>query len=484
MKRFRWDKKYLYWGVTAFLVIAASIVFFMIVNHLTWLGEVLRKFGKILSPFVWGLVIAYLLYPLMRIYQRGIFQPLWKFLLKKSKKADKLIPKLSRGFSVFLAILSLLVILTGMIWMVAPQMYNSIETIVINSGDYVDKADVWISRFFMNYPEVENTISGMFGDVSNGLVKWASNNLLPEFKGLLTNVTSGVYSFAKGIYNIIIGMIVSVYVLYSRETFGARCKKILYAIFSLEAAAKILDALHFTNHVFQSYISGKILDSLIIGIMCYIGCVILRLEYAVLVSFIVGVTNIIPFFGPLIGAVPSALIILTASPMHALVFVIFIIILQQFDGNVLGPKILGNSVGINGFWVLFSILVGAGLFSFGGMLLGVPVFVVIYTFFRNLVNKKLARSDLPTDPAVFETLDHFDPKTGQPIEQKPLTRAEVKQRRRSKLGMKIEETVKKTVSPEKSEEKAAEAPAGEGPAGEAPEPPESVSDDADGSAQP
>jgi hypothetical protein len=170
--------------------------------------------------------------------------------------------------------------------------------------------------------------------------------------------------------------------------------------------------------------------------------------------------------------------------MHALVFVIFIIILQQFDGNVLGPKILGNSVGINGFWVLFSILVGAGLFSFGGMLLGVPVFVVIYTFFRNLVNKKLARSDLPTDTAVFETLDHFDPKTGQPIEQKPLTRAEVKQRRRSKLGMKIEETVKKTVSPEKSEEKAAEAPAGEDPAGEAPEPPESVSDDADGSAQP
>ena len=416
MKRFRWDKKYLHWGMTAFLVIAAAIVFYMIVNHLAWLGNTLHKFGKILSPFVWGLVIAYLLYPLMRIYQRGIFTPLWKLLLKKSKKAEILVPKLSRGFAVFLAMISLLIILTGLIWMVAPQMYTSIETIIVNSGEYVDQADDWISRFFNNNPELESTISGMFGDVSKGLVTWATNNLLPQFKGLLTNVTSGVFSFAKGIYNIIIGMIVSIYVLYSRETFSAHCKKIIYAVFSLEAAKRILDAVHFTNDVFQSYISGKILDSIIIGILCYIGCAILRIEYAVLVSFIVGITNIIPFFGPFIGAVPSALIILTASPMHALIFVIFIIILQQFDGNILGPKILSNRVGINGFWVLFSIIVGAGLFGFGGMLLGVPVFVVLYTFFKNLTNRKLARSGLPIETSQFVSLDHFDPKSGAPVE--------------------------------------------------------------------
>ena len=436
MKRFRWDKKYLYWGVTAFLVIAAAILFYMIVNHLSWLGKALHHFGKIISPFIWGLVIAYILYPLMRIYQKGLFAPLWKFLLKKSKKAEQLVPKLARGFSVFLAIISLLVILTGLIWMVAPQMYTSIETIIVNSGDYIDQADAWISRFFMNYPEIESTLSGMFGDVSKGLVNWATNNLLPEFKGLLTNVTSGVFSFAKGIYNIIIGIIVSIYVLYSRETFGAHCKKILYAVFSMEAARKILDALHFTNSVFQGYISGKILDSVIIGILCYIGCVILRIDYAVLVSFIVGITNIIPFFGPFIGAVPSALIILTASPMHALIFVIFIIVLQQFDGNVLGPKILGNHVGINGFWVLFSILVGAGLFSFGGMLLGVPVFVVIYTFFRNLTNRKLARSGLPVETEKYVSLDHFDPDTGKAVditeEKRTVRRKRGKDRKKKK----------------------------------------------------
>ena len=415
MRRFRWDKKYLHWGVTAFLVIAASILFYMIVNHLAWLRETIHHVGTIISPFVWGLVIAYLLYPLMRIYQKGLFTPLWKLILKKNKRAEMLVPKLSRGFAVFLAMITLLIVLTGLVWMVAPQLYSSIETIIINSGDYIDQADAWISKFFMNYPEIESTLSGMIGDVSKGLVTWATNNLLPQFKGLLTNVTSGVFSFAKGVYNIIIGMIVSIYVLYSRETFSAHCKKILYAVFSLEAAQKILAALHFTNTVFQSYISGKILDSLIIGLLCYIGCALLRIEYAVLVSFIVGITNIIPFFGPVIGAVPSALIILTASPMHALIFVVFIIILQQFDGNILGPKILSNSIGINGFWVLFSILVGAGFFGFGGMLLGVPVFVVIYTFFKNLTNRKLERSGLPVETDDYVPMDHIDPKTGEVV---------------------------------------------------------------------
>ena len=432
MRRFRWDKKYLHWGVTAFLVIAASILFFMIVTHLPWLSGTLKKFGSIISPFIWGLVIAYLLYPLMRIYQKGIWTPFWNLVLKKNKKKETLVPKLSRGFAVFLAMLSLLIVITGMVWLVAPQMYNSIETIIVNSGDYVDKADAFIGRFFKEYPEVESTLSGIFGDVSDGIVTWASNNLLPEFKSLLTNVTTGVFSVAKGVYNIIIGMIVSIYMLYSRETFSAHAKKLLYAVFSLEAAEKILNAIHFTNDVFQGYISGKILDSLIIGLMCYIGCAWMRIEYAVLVSVIVGVTNIIPFFGPFIGAVPSALIILTASPMHALIFVIFIIILQQFDGNILGPKILGNRVGINGFWVMFSILVGAGLFGFGGMLLGVPVFVVIYTFIKNQVNKKLERSGLPVSTEDFVNLDHFDPKTSESVQIKEKKRGDRKKKKKAK----------------------------------------------------
>ena len=205
--------------------------------------------------------------------------------------------------------------------------------------------------------------------------------------------------------------------LYSRETFASHCKKIIYCIFSLEASEKILKGVQFTNQVFIGFLSGKILDSLIIGILCYIGCMILRMPYALLVSVIVGVTNVIPFFGPLFGMIPGTIIILMESPLKALIFLVFIILLQQFDGNILGPKILGNKVGINGFWVMFSIIFGAGLFGFAGMLLGVPLFVVIYSFFKNLVNKKLGRSGLPTDSAEYRELDYFDPKTGARVDK-------------------------------------------------------------------
>ena len=436
MKRFRWDKKYLHWGVTAFCVIAAAIVFYMLLNHLSGLRSALSALGKILSPFIWGLVIAYLLYPLMKIYLRSVCTPVAKLFCKRSKKAETRVPKLARGLAVFLSVISLLVFLAGMIWLVGPQLYASLESLVVNSQDYLEKADAWLSRIMKRYPQVESALSGLFGNISDGVVAFATNNLMPQIKSVLSSVTSGVYGVFKGVYNILIGIVVSVYVLYSREVFAAHGKKILYSVFSLEATEKILSALSFVNKVFMGFISGKILDSLIMGILCYIGCLVLRIDYAVLASFIVGVTNVIPFFGPLFGMIFAAPIIFMESPLHALIFLIFIILLQQFDGNFLGPKILGNSVGIGGFWVLFSIIVGSGLFGFAGMLLGVPVFVVIYTFFKNLVNRKLARSDLPVDTEVYLQTDHIDPATGEvvPMEEKPKRRDRKEQRQNKKSG--------------------------------------------------
>lgn len=462
MKRFRWDKKYLYWGMTAFFVIAGAIVFYMLINHLGWLRGSLKKLAGILSPFIWGLVIAYLLYPLMRIYQKHLFEPIAKRLFKKSPKAESAVPKFARGFSVLLAVISLIVILGGMLWLVIPQLYSSVETLIVNSTDYVAKADEWFTRMLKDYPEIDTAISGMFGDLSNGLVGWATNNLLPEIKNIVTNLTSSVYYFAKGVYNVLIGIIVSIYVLYSRETFAAHGKKLLYAIFSVEASEKILDGIHFVNKVFMGFLSGKILDSLIIGVICYIGCLIMRMPYAVLCSFIVGVTNIIPFFGPLFGMIPTTFIILMEDPIKALIFLLFVILLQQFDGNFLGPKILGNSVGIGGFWVLFSIIVGSGLFGFAGMLLGVPVFVVIYSLFRDLVQRKLGRSGLPQNTAVYVDLDHFDAKTGLPIrlEQNPKRSRERtgNQRRGRRRGRKkTEETADAVPSAEETRDTAPDA---------------------------
>ena len=450
MKRFRWDKHYLYWGVTAFVVIAACIVFYMLASNLGWLRNALRQLGGILSPFVWGLVIAYLLFPLMKIYSRWLFTPLCWLLFKKSKKADTLIPNVARGLSVFLCVITLLVLVAGLIWMVAPQLYSSIETIVVNSSDYISRTDAWLTRMLADYPELDSTISGAIGDLSDGVVSWATNNLLPEMKSLITNVTVNLVNFAKGIYNVVIGVIVSVYVMYSRENFGAHGKKLLYCIFSLEASEKILRGIQFTNEVFMGFISGKILDSFIVGIICFIGCTIMKMPYALLVSVIVGLFNIIPFFGPIIGAVPSAVIILTESPWKMLAFLIFVVVLQQFDGNVLGPKILGNRIGINGFWVLFSIILGAGLFGFAGMLLGVPVFVVVYTLIGNLVNRKLIRSGLPVDAAEYRELGYIDPKTGRAVGWSDETRS-------SRGRKKVKKTSAKPESGPAEDTKAAQA---------------------------
>ncbi len=221
----------------------------------------------------------------------------------------------------------------------------------------------------------------------------------------------------KGVYNVIIGIIVSVYILSNMERFIAGVRRLTYSLFGIETAEKIRDGLAFTDKTFMGFINGKLLDSAIIGLICYIVCAILNMPYALLVSVIVGVTNIIPFFGPFIGAVPSALIILMVDPMKTLIFVIFIIVLQQIDGNLIGPKILGSSIGINGFWVMFSIILGAGLFGFWGMLLGVPVFVLIYTLIDGAVVKKLKKSDLPWETAEYVDLESIDPVTREIIKK-------------------------------------------------------------------
>ena len=227
-----------------------------------------------------------------------------------------------------------------------------------------------------------------------------------------------------------VGIIVSFYVLFNKEAVATGAKRVLYCIFTVEAAEKILEGVRFTDKTFMDFISGKILDSAIIGILCYICCSLMNMPYTLLVAVIVGVTNVIPFFGPFIGAIPSAFIILLVDPMKCLIFLVFILILQQFDGNILGPKILGSSTGVNGFWIMFAIIIGGGFFGFMGMLLGVPVFVVIYSGIKNLTRRKLRRSGLPEDYESYENLHHIDPKTGEHIEMPPQPRPE---ERRAKI---------------------------------------------------
>ena len=410
--KFRWDKKYLYWGFTAFCVIAASVLFYLLITHFPDISGAMRKLGKILSPFIWGLVIAYLLSPLMQWMNRRLFLPLGRKLFKKTKKKGA---GFARVFSILLSLLLFLLILGSFVYMIPVQLYDAVEGIIRASGDWISTLTDWAEQRLADYPQLEAYVTNLLGGANQDIVSWLQTTVLPRVGDLTKSVTEGVTSVAGsvlvGVYNLVVGIVVSLYILANLEKFKAGCKRVLYSVFSLEAADRIRNGIDFTHRTFMGFISGKLLDSAIIGLICYVFCLIAGMPSAELISILVGVTNIIPFFGPFIGAVPSALIILAADPLKCLIFIIFIIILQQVDGNIIGPKILGGTTGINGFWVMFSIIVGAGLFGFWGMLLGVPVFVVIYTIIDKRVKKRLERSDLPADLADYHSIDRIDPVT-------------------------------------------------------------------------
>ena len=412
-RHFRWDKKYLHWGITAFCVIACAILFYMALSYLGVVGKALKSLVRILSPFIWGLVIAYLLNPLVKTLEKKMFAPLSRRLFVRSKRSNG--EGLARGLSVFFSEVFMLAIVTGLFFLIIPQLYSSIETIIVNSPVYIETLTNWATKMLTDFPEVRSYVTQLLGDINKDLMSWLQTTVLPGLGNLLSNVGTGVKYVLTAVYNLVIGIIVSVYILSDSDTFGANAKRMLYSVLTPEAAKKFLDGLNFTDRTFVGFLNGKLLDSAIIGLICYIVCAILNMPYALLVSVMVGVTNIIPFFGPFIGAVPSAIIILMVSPIKCLIFIIFVVILQQVDGNFIGPKILGNSVGINGFWVMFSIILGAGLFGFWGMLLGVPVFVVIYTVINNSVERKLRRSELPHRMEDFKGIDYIDPVSLQPV---------------------------------------------------------------------
>ena len=399
-RRFRWDKKYLYWGITALCVIAGAIAFYAALRFLPVVGAWIKKIFKILSPFVWGLAITYLLAPLMKRLEAA-------FLTKTSKRM-KIKPKTARALAVLVSILVMIVIVSALVYLIIPQVYSSIDTIVTNSPAYFSKIMNWITVVLKDNERIEALATEALNTFNDGLLQFLQQKILPSLGNVVTNVTTGVYYVFIGIYNVLIGIIVSIYLLGNLETVVAGTRKVMYSIFSISTTEKIRSAVGFVNKTFMSFITGKLLDSAIIGLICYIVCAILKMPYALLVSVIVGVTNVIPFFGPFIGAIPSAIIILMVSPIKTLIFVIFIIILQQIDGNIIGPKILGSTVGVNGFWIMFSIILGAGLFGFWGMLLGVPVFAVIYAVIQKRVENKLKRSSLPQDTASYRDLDYID----------------------------------------------------------------------------
>ena len=403
-------------GITALLVLCGAILFYFLLFQWTDFFDKIRSVLGVFAPVILGIVIAFLLNPIMVFLERRIVLPLWNKLKVKTKKHDK--EKFGiRAISVLLTMIVYLLIIYGLIMLIVPQVVESIESIIVKIPDMVGNGQIWVTNktneLLINNPDIEDLINQYWENVSSTLVQ----KIIPSLQEMLSKTSSSlvgsVIGVFKGLLNFIIGTILSIYLLYSKERFCAQCKKVAYALFREERANNLINNMRYISNTFTGFVSGKILDSVIIGILCYIFMLILRIPYPALIAVIVGVTNVIPCFGPFIGAIPCALLLILIDPMKCLTFVIFVFILQQFDGNVLGPKILGDSTGLNSFWVIFAITVFSGLFGVLGMFIGVPIFAVIYAAIKTFINERLECKNLPvkTDYYVHSDFEPDIPKT-------------------------------------------------------------------------
>lgn len=413
--KFRWDKKYLYWGVTAFLVVAGGISFYYLIFHGNSLKGNLASILGIATPIIDGLILSYLLWPIVSFLERKLLHPLLHKLqakYPKLSKSDKKLKKYCRGISILLTDIFVILVLTGFFRFVIPQIAFSIQSIVSQFDTYVNNLTGWLQNILANNPEIEKTVSDLINTYSHELENWMNRTLIPQMNTILKTVSLSMIGIAKALWNLVIGLIISIYLLGNKERFLGQLKKMTYAFFNTRTANALLEDAKLIDRTFGGFINGKILDSVIIGIICFFCVSIMKLPFPMLISVIVGVTNIIPFFGPFIGAIPCALLVLMVNPWQCLYFILFILALQQFDGNFLGPKILGSSTGLSGFWVIFSITIFSGIMGVMGMILGVPVFAVIYALLRRKINNNLKRKGMPLDSEKYVGLDKVDPKTG------------------------------------------------------------------------
>ena len=377
-------KPYLYGMLAGFGAISLSILFFFLIYRFQGFGDAISKLTGILMPFIYGAVIAYLLKPVCNCVEDF----LRRLLPEKMGTAANML-------AVTISLLFGILVVYALIMMIVPQLITSVTTLYYtarnNLNDFVD----WASHqeIIASNQKLLDFIETSYDNLQDMLDNIVRTKLVPSMQSLLSGAALGVMSFVTFLKNIIIGVIVSVYLLASRKKFGQQCKMILYSLIKPRWADIILEEILYADKMFGGFINGKILDSAIIGVLCYIACLIFKFPSALLVSVIIGVTNVIPFFGPFIGAIPATLLILIQDPIKALWFVLFVLVLQQVDGNIIGPKILGNTTGLSSFWVLFAILLFGGLWGFVGMIIGVPLFAVIYDVLKKFVFHGLRRNE-------------------------------------------------------------------------------------------
>ncbi len=392
-------RKYLYISLAGALGIILCIVFFFLMFRFDQVMSGLRNVQDILMPFIYGAVIAYLLTPTCNFVETHLNS--WGEGKVKNQEKFR---RFSSGAGIIASLIFGICIIYLLLAMVLPQVFTSIRGIVEVLPGNVRQWSLWIEQLLADNEILSNYVEQFTSTAYKNIETWLETKLLPNMQTIVTGVSAGLISAVVVVKNLLIGLIAAAYMMGNRRKFAAQAKKLVYSFFRVPVANDILDEVQFINRLFGGFINGKLLDSLIMGVLCFVIMNLLNMPYSMLISVIVGVTNVIPFFGPFIGAAPSALIVLTVSPVKCIYFLILILVLQQFDGNILGPKILGNTTGLSSFWVLFSILLFGGMFGFVGMIIGVPTFAVIYDLIKKLSNTLLKKKNLSTDTGQYEEL--------------------------------------------------------------------------------
>lgn len=393
------NKSFVRLGITLICVILICGLLALLLFNVSGLSGIFGKLLEVLSTVFYGIVFAYLMNPVMKLVEGWLMK-----LFSKKNMPERTAKRLSRGLGITVAAIVFVAVVYVIIASVVPQVIESAKDLINNKlNEYYNTITGWIEKLVSQNDTLKNwyTVNKDKIDVFGYLKNWLESIDIAKF---FSDAIGQVYGVAKGLLNVLIGFVIAIYMLVSKERFQSQAKKITVALFKPKTADRVMELARRTNGIFGGFIVGKIIDSLIIGVLCYIGMLIFRMPYAILISVLVGITNVIPFFGPLIGIACGTFLILLADPLQALYFLIFGVVLQQIDGNIIGPRILGDRLGISDFWILVSITVFGGLFGFVGMLLGVPVFTLIYSLINDAVNNSLRKKSQPTNTADYYSI--------------------------------------------------------------------------------
>lgn len=391
-------KRYLKIGITGAAILASGILCAFVLFKMPVIISVLKGITEILKPFLYGVVFAYLLAPLCNKIEEKLFQ-----IFPKAKTK-------ARRFICFIAIVISLCVAIAVIWliimMIIPQVWDSVMKIIQMVPQKLIVVNNWIEHMLENQPELQAYFEEFSSQAESNIDSLLNVDTIQKVQSIINSLSVQLFGVLGVVKNIFLGLLISAYLLGSRKLFGAQAGLILHGVFSDKWAKIIEEEIRYTDKMFNGFLVGKIIDSAIIGLLCFAGTSIMGFEAPAFISVIIGITNIIPFFGPFIGAIPCGLLLLLENPMHCLYFIIFIFVLQQLDGNVIGPKILGNTTGVSSFWVLFAILLFGGMWGVVGMVIGVPLFAVIYDIIRKLVYRGLRKHKIESMITDYEEKYH------------------------------------------------------------------------------